>query len=549
MKPNQKLNPSRDGLLRSISLIGPIVVLFVSPANLDPVNVPKMSILVILAGVNFAYAIGMIDFRNFPAYMKISLTTLILGLLVPLIFSDSPILQQMYGVFGRNSGFITYFAFILVFVLNFNFGNQLLINRTVDYIFVAGAINLFIGISEIYGINIFGLENIFKRPLGTLGNPDFYCAFLAITISLVLPTFLSDDVTKIRKLTYGVFVVLGALVITKSNIRQAQIMCLFAFAIFGYLALKKKLHTSKYLKNLIGMLFSVALSLVLFGAINVGPLGSLIYKRTMGFRVEYWKTSLNMFLAHPFSGVGLDGYSDNFDRFRPEDTFQVLGKVEYANASHNIFLDYLAGGGVVLAFGYLLITLIAFRSALRIIKNCKIEDPILGIVLAWILYQIQSFVSIGQIGISVLGWTFSGLILSFNTKVAILDHSKYSFNSEAKTLVFAFAGILTSFAIAMPPTVLDARWKNAVIAQDGERIFLLAKAWPYETTRLIKAADAFSKAGYDSKSLSLIRFALNFNDQSLPAWKMLIDNPSATPQEKGLAQLKIQSLVNQVNHL
>ena len=549
MKPAQKINSSIDGFLRSISLIGPIVVLFVSPANLDPVNVPKMSILALLVGANLAYATGMLNLRNFPNKLKIVLSILIFGLLIPVIFSDSPILQQFYGVFGRNSGFLTYLSFLLVFVLNYNFGNLLLINRTVNYLFLAGAINLIIGISEVNGNNVFGLENIFKRPLGTLGNPDFYCAFLAIIISLILPTFASKEVSIVKKVMYGVFTFLSFWIISISNIRQAQIMCLVGFTIYGYMTLKENSHVSKIVIKGTAFVSLAFISLVLLGAVNQGPLASLIYKRTMGFRIEYWKTSLNMFLAHPVTGTGLDGYSDNFERYRPKNTYQVLGNIEYANASHNIFLDYLSGGGIVLAFGYLLIVAMTFKSVLRIFRNSKIDDPILGVALAWVLFQIQSFVSIGQIGISVLGWIFSGLILSLNLESDKGDQSKLTLKPEPKILVITFLGTLLTFGISMPPTVLDAQWKNAVVSQDGERIFRLAKTWPYETTRLIKAADAFSQAGYDSKSLSLIRFAINFNQESLQAWQRLRDHPAATHNEKRQAKLFMKRLANTVSPL
>lgn len=544
MKPTQKLNSSMDGFLSSISLVGAIVVLFVSPVNLDPVNVPKMSILAILAGVNLAYAAGNLNLRNFPIKIKLILSILMVGLLIPMIFSDSPVLQQFYGVFGRNSGFLTYFSFILIFILNYRFRNFLLINRTVNYLFLAGVINLIIGITEVNGINFFGLENIFNRPLGTFGNPDFYCAFLAIIISLILPNFASQKVSIIKKAVYGVYTFLSLWIMTISNIRQAQIMSLAGISIFIYILLRNSSRVSKIVKKSTAFVLSAVVSLVLLGALNQGPLASLIYKRTMGFRIEYWKTSLNMFLAHPFFGTGLDGYSDNFERYRPKNTYQVLGNVEYANASHNVFLDYLSGGGLILAIGYFLLVLLTFKSVLKIFRNSKIDDPMVGVALAWVLFQIQSFVSIGQIGISILGWIFSGLILSLDSKDAVSDQSKFVLNIDAKILVVTFLGIFISLGLSLPPSVIDAKWKSAVISQNGEQIFTLAQTWPYDSTRLIKAAEAFSNAGYEAKSLRLIRFAINFNPESLKAWQILLDQPLATLDEKQKAELKIKSLAD-----
>jgi hypothetical protein len=370
---------------------------------------------------------------------------------------------------------------------------------------------------------------------------------LAIISSLILPAFASKNISGLRKIIYGLYVVLSVWIITISNVRQAQIMCLVGITIYGYAILKRSSHVSGIVIKATAFVSFVVLLLVLIGAINQGPLASLIYKQTMGFRIEYWKTSLSMFFAHPLSGIGLDGYSDNFERYRPKNTYQVLGNVDYANASHNIFLDYLSGGGTVLALGYLLLVAMTFKAVLRVFRNSRIDDPILGVALAWVLYQVQSFVSIGQIGLSVLGWILSGLLLGFNKANIEIGQSKLALKSDPKFFVFSFIGALLSFGVSMPPTVVDAQWKNAVVSQDGERIFKLAKTWPYETTRLIKASEAFSQAGYDYKSLSLIRFAVNFNQESLRAWQMLGDHPESTLDEKRLAQLQVKRLASPIN--
>jgi O-antigen ligase len=44
------------------------------------------------------------------------------------------------------------------------------------------------------------------------------------------------------------------------------------------------------------------------GILNKGPLASFLYSYTVDLRGEYWKAGINMGLANPILGVGVDSY-------------------------------------------------------------------------------------------------------------------------------------------------------------------------------------------------------------------------------------------------
>ena len=84
----------------------------------DPVNVTKMVALAVLA-FGLAPIIFVKSFRMVWSDSKLQIIAaglFILFAISAVINSSSPIGQNFYGAYGRNTGFLTYFSLTLVFV-------------------------------------------------------------------------------------------------------------------------------------------------------------------------------------------------------------------------------------------------------------------------------------------------------------------------------------------------------------------------------------------------------------------------------------------------
>ena len=94
-----------------------LTILTVTPYSvMDPINLPKMSILGVLG---FTLLGACVDGRVLSQFRNQKLLTVIMGLfvfqgLLVLAFSGRTLNEAFYGVSGRNTGFLAYLCFSIV---------------------------------------------------------------------------------------------------------------------------------------------------------------------------------------------------------------------------------------------------------------------------------------------------------------------------------------------------------------------------------------------------------------------------------------------------
>ena len=103
----------RNGLL----VLAALTTLWMAPySSLDPVSLPKMSVLVflsvLLSGV-WLPRISQLIQGQFQVVITLALTFISLLILI-VCFSGTGIWLQIYGTYGRNTGALTYFALTLL---------------------------------------------------------------------------------------------------------------------------------------------------------------------------------------------------------------------------------------------------------------------------------------------------------------------------------------------------------------------------------------------------------------------------------------------------
>jgi O-antigen ligase len=148
-------------------------------------------------------------------------------------------------------------------------------------------------------------------------------------------------------------------------------------------------------------LYGAVSALSILGFRGDGPLGGFLNKPTFTIRVDYWQTAINTISNFPLFGVGSDSFGDWFRLMRDEDTVARIGLNVSTNSAHNIVLDMMANTGVLVGLAYLLVVFLILWKSVPMIWNPQqnINPVFLPIFLAWFAYQVQSLVSINQIGI------------------------------------------------------------------------------------------------------------------------------------------------------
>jgi tetratricopeptide (TPR) repeat protein len=140
-----------------------------------------------------------------------------------------------------------------------------------------------------------------------------------------------------------------------------------------------------------------------------------------------------MFKAHPFFGVGIDNYGKFFKEYREVGYPLNYGFGITSTNAHNIFIQNFATGGIFVGTLYIAIQLLVLYRAIILAKNSFGDNKTKFSIIfaAWVAFQTQSLVSIDNIGLSIWGWVFGGVLvgLSFNSNTKFTSEDKLSKSS------------------------------------------------------------------------------------------------------------------------
>lgn len=416
-----------------LSFVGPLATLAINPwGNFDPISVVK---LVVITGCSFLIVgLALPEFKsltNSRDRQVLMFSGLFVGwMLIVTLFSGAPFTQQVWGIFGRNTGFLAYLSLILLLVITAIL-KEISIYEKIFNSLIATSIPMTIYCFVQYlGHDPIGWS--LYQTFGTLGNINFLSAFLGLTcISIFAFSLSSKNKPSIRS---GLFLLmLCQLFIVNST---GSIQGIFVFAAGSVITIILKLATNSKLNlRQLSFTFVVFVSLIPigFGLLNRGPLSAILFQTSTALRADYWHAGYQMMVDKPIFGVGMDSYGDWYREVRGEITAS-RGVDRTANTAHNIFLDIGSNGGVLLLIFYILLQFLAINGAIKRYRMLNgLYDPIFaGIFSVWIGYQVQALVSINQLGVGVWGWLFTGVLIGIGNITTDGSNQVKSHEKKAK---------------------------------------------------------------------------------------------------------------------
>jgi hypothetical protein len=550
-----------ESTLSKLLLIGPAGVSLFLVLNVvsDPVNAPKMAAL---GSLGFACA-GLVLTSSLKRTwsesktLVIALFLFVLTMLNAVVNSKSPFSQNLYGVYGRNSGFVTYLslAFVLLGAL------QVRKNRSFELLiygfFTVGAINvLYCGWALIFG-DFIPWNNPYKSILGLFGNPDFVSAFLGMFISGLVAFLAVNKINLWIKFSALAISAIAFIEIVKSHAIQGIAVSALGIGIVLFFLIRSK--TTSNTPWLIYLLSTVAVGVVgILGTLQMGPL-SFIYKKSVSLRGSYWRAGINMGNSHPLTGVGMDSYGDSYKAARPPVALiDTPGPKVISNAAHNVFVDIFSYGGWPFFASYIAIFVVTFISIIRVIRRTRSFDPVfVTLTVIWATYLIQSVISINQIGLAVWGWVTSGALIAFEImtrkdaqvqegKTTQLGRKEVRAREEFITpnLVVGISCIVGLF-IALPPLSGDLKWKAALDSRNITNVEAAMKPSylnPASSYKYGSVVSLLSENGFNDAAYKYAKIAVEFNPDFSDAWRQLYSLPQSTPTEKEIALRNIKRL-------
>jgi hypothetical protein len=254
----------------------------------------------------------------------------------------------------------------------------------------------------------------------------------------------------------------------------------------------------------------------------------------------------------------MDGFGDWYRRSRDIRAIELPGINTVVNTAHNVPLDMFAFGGWPLFLSYLLLIAISLRSVIRIAKKMKDYDAIaVGLITAWVCYQVQSIISINQIGLAAWGWALSGCLIGYDHYVANSNEeesasgktskkkSVKTANIDAKSTLYVAAFGLIGFLLALPPVSADVSLRTAQVSRDAKKIESTMQASyfnPQNSQKFALNIEAFERSGLFDLSHKYAQEGVKWNPESFDLWRILFLIKNSTPEEKKLAYANMKKL-------
>jgi O-antigen ligase len=429
----------------------------------DPINLPKMFVLVLLGAI----VLGL----SLPALLSAHKLTsknqriglgliglLAIGLLISTIATDVKY-TAIFGEYHRNNGALSYIAMIILMAAGSLAFNLKSANRYFKFYASGGLILTFYGFLQALGKDPVGWKIDYNPFVTTLGNPNFTSGFLGLSGIAIL--YLVFD-TKDRKYQVAYFV--GLLANLYILWRSGSIQGVFGFTIGATIIILVKIWLINKRYGQIGLAAAaVAGAPVALAVLNIGPLASKLYQGTLRNRFDYWTAAIDMFKDHSIFGVGVDRFGEYYRQYAVQN--QVV-QGQMTDNAHSIYLQLLATGGLILVIPYVLLVLYITFIGLKSVIKFQGEDKLrVGAAFAiWLGTIAINVVTVDNLGVGVWFWITGGVLVAISSNSVQSDtgaqgkKEKITKANSAKTMhsesVFPITYV-TSFILVIAVLIIN----------------------------------------------------------------------------------------------
>lgn len=380
------------------------------PVGDDNFSLPKATFLVLTATaivwagiVRWCWARRVVLPRS-PLLIAVALFGA--GMVIATLTSTEP-LQSVVGQYKQYGGLSTYLACIVVFfaaMRAFEPEHVVLVLRAfvVAMLGVAGY-----GILQILDADPAQWSDG-NQIVSSMGNSNLAAGWLAIALAPCVVLAVRRLEPMLWRVAALVGAVGGAVVLLATDSFQGPIaggasVLVAAAAVMHVRRPLARFWTRRNLLLAVGTVVVIgALTLVVGASFIRGSLDSGLYDRE-----AFWSAAWEVFGDEPLTGTGPDTFHNQFLPRRP------VGHVgNNAGAVHDVPLDMLANGGLVVALPYLAIlglTAVAFVGLWRRTEG-DARLIIGGLAGAWVGYVVQSLVSIDRPGLVTTHWALVGIV-------------------------------------------------------------------------------------------------------------------------------------------
>ena len=398
------------------------VTLFFQTTLADPFNSPKLWILMLMGAWLLGNIVGnkeLILLSEPVKQLSIILFVFLIFLFIATLLTDFKYVA-FFGETQRRNGFFQYLALSIVLMATAMFTRVFNVKKLFLVTFFLGLVSFIYSLLQTTGNDFVSWDNPYNAIIGTLGNPNFAAAAMAVMGVIIFSSIFNSDFNPSSRIFAVTLVIMLVFVIYRSNARQGLLSIALGFGVFFVIWIwgkNKKFGIVSLLLGFTAIVFSI------LGMLQFGPLQQYLYKASVSVRGYYWRAGLEMLSSHPFFGIGIDRYGSYFKQYREADYPLNVGFQLTSSNAHNTFIQFFATGGIFLGITYIALNLFVLYRAIIGIKNLKGNERLylVGSLSAWISFHAQSLVSIDNIGISIWGWVLAGSIIGLSLSADTLE--------------------------------------------------------------------------------------------------------------------------------
>ncbi len=535
-------------IFRAIIISCAVIFLIVTPwISKDSFVVPKVVLLFLLAMFLLPLVIKKARL-NFDT--KLQKTLIIVTILffihmgIVMFISSAPLEQQIFGKMGRGLGFITLTSLLILTLAVSFYIQQKDLNFLLNLTIIVFTVSSIYALLQSFGMDFFNWETKTNAIFGTLGNPNYQSSAAAMVI--VPCIFIAKREVKFLFASL-ILVVLNIFVIIRTQSIQGIVLTAVGISTVIIIFL---FYRSKFLFLSGIVLFILGMFVAILAMLNQGPLkgfsvGSFtFYKASVESRGDFWRSAVAATKDHKFFGVGLDSFGDYFLTYRDKIAVEHVFS-EFTDNSHNYFLEYAVTGGIPLLLYHTLLLIIVFFAFLRILKNtAQFNKRISSLFIFWFLFQVQSIISPGSIGLMVFNSVSAGAIIGLSRSENLFDIDPILLSKKPpiKIGILSILFVFLATGLMFPYANTDRQYLNALNSGDASILSASTKHFPEATLRYQTASRLLLENKLYPQSLAVARMAIEFNPRSVAPWAHIFLNPISTLEEKEKAKAELIKL-------
>jgi O-antigen ligase/Flp pilus assembly protein TadD len=380
----------------------------------DIFGVPKATVIVLMAIACLAVGVGrQIRERQIvlpKLWCMAAAGAFLVALTITTITSTTP-MQSFVGEYQQYAGFCGYLCGVVIFLTVARGHDKTTLPALAFTLVGTAVVVLAYALLQRFDADPWHLGSA-GTVVSTMGNVNFLAGWIGIMFPLCVAVAVAPVHPAWRVVGGVAAVVIVPVSVWTDSFQGPATVGAAAVAVLVLLLVTRTVPVPRPLRGKRGVAVVVGLGVLLapvaFVVLRDGIDQGLLERR------HFWHVALEVFEEHPIVGTGPDTFHNQYLMRRPA-AHAAIQASKNAGAAHDVPLDLLANGGILLGGTYLAwVGLVAWRLVVAVRRRRAPGWLIAGFGAAWIGYLVQSLVSIDRPALLIINWALAGAVVALS---------------------------------------------------------------------------------------------------------------------------------------